>query len=89
MRDLQMGSQWVWYGQGAFLLFLDFLFLLSLTADVLEAWWLVIIVHVLGRLGIKLQIGILINLSKMTMCNVPFCEGYFVKVYARPNVKGF
>ena len=67
-----MSSQWVWYWQGAFLLFLYVLFLLSLAADVLEAWWLIVFIWVLGQLGVKLRIGVLINLLKMTICNVPF-----------------
>ena len=84
-RDLQMGSQWVWYGQGVFLLFLNFLFLLSLAADILEVWWLIVVIHMLGRLGVELRVGILINLSKMMIYNMSFCEGYFVKVFAGPN----
>ena len=67
-----MGSQQAWYWQGAFLLFLYVLFLLSLAADVLEAWWLIVFIWVLGQLGVKLRIGVLINLLKMTICNVPF-----------------
>ena len=77
-----MGSRLAWYRQGGLL----FLFLLFLTVKVFQAWWLVVIVHVLGRFGIKMWVGILIYISEMMISDISFCKGDFVKIDAGPNM---
>ena len=78
-------SQWVWDEQWAFLLLLDFLFLFSFAADILESWWLIIVVQMLGQLGVKFRVCVSINLLKIMIHNVSFWKGYFVKVYTWLN----
>ena len=40
-------------------------------------------IRLLGCLGIELWIGTLVNPPELTICNMPSCEGYFVKIFTR------